>query len=57
VATNLGCFWPQQGFRKAPGTAIIEFIEPIPTGLHRTEFLRRLEKVIEDRTAELVAPA
>lgn len=57
VATNLGCFWPQAKFWKTPGTAIIEFLEPIPTGLHRTEFLTRLEQVIEDKTAELVAEA
>lgn len=57
VATNLGCFWPQQSFWKKPGTAVIEFLEPIPVGLHRTEFLERLERVIEDRTAELVAEA
>lgn len=57
VATNLGCFWPQQSFWKRPGTAVIEFLPPIPTGLKRTEFLTRLEKEIEDRTAELVAEA
>ena len=57
VATNLGCFWPQAKFWKKPGTAIIEFLPPIPTGLKRTEFLNRLEKAVEDRTAELVAEA
>ncbi len=57
VATNLGCFWAQQSFWKTPGTAVIEFLPPIPTGLKRTEFLTRLEQEIEDRTAELVAEA
>ena len=57
VATNLGLFWPQAKFWKTPGTAVIEFLAPIPTGLHRTDFLARLEQVIEDRTAELVAEA
>jgi 1-acyl-sn-glycerol-3-phosphate acyltransferase len=57
VATNLGCFWPQAKFWKKPGTAIIEFLPPIPTGLKRTEFLTRLETAVEDRTAELVAEA
>ncbi len=57
VATNLGCFWPQAKFWKTPGTAVIEFLDPIPTGLPRTEFPTRLEQVIEDRTAELVAEA
>jgi 1-acyl-sn-glycerol-3-phosphate acyltransferase len=57
VATNLGCFWPQQSFWKRPGTAVIEFLEPIPMGLDKDEFLARLEQVIEERTAELVAEA
>jgi 1-acyl-sn-glycerol-3-phosphate acyltransferase len=57
VATNLGCFWQQTSFWKKPGPAVIEFLPPIPTGLKRTEFLTRLEKAVEDRTAELVAEA
>ncbi|MBA4804420.1 MAG: 1-acyl-sn-glycerol-3-phosphate acyltransferase [Brevundimonas sp.] len=57
VATNLGLFWPQEAFRKTPGVATLEFLAPIPTGLPKDEFLARLEAVIEDRTAELVAEA
>jgi 1-acyl-sn-glycerol-3-phosphate acyltransferase len=57
VATNLGLFWPQEDFRKNPGTATVEFLQPIPTGLGRTEFMARLEAVIEARTAELIAEA
>jgi len=57
TATNLGLFWPGQSFRKRPGTAVLEFLEPIPPGLPRGEFLQRLEAAIEGRTAELVAEA
>jgi 1-acyl-sn-glycerol-3-phosphate acyltransferase len=57
VATNLGLFWPQEEFRKTPGTATLEFLDPIPTGLPKDEFLARLEAAIEGRTAELVAEA
>jgi 1-acyl-sn-glycerol-3-phosphate acyltransferase len=57
VATNLGLFWPQEDFRKTPGTATVEFLEPIPTGLGRTDFMARLEQAIEARTAELIASA
>jgi 1-acyl-sn-glycerol-3-phosphate acyltransferase len=57
VATNLGCFWPQESFWKTPGKAVIEFLEPIPVGLERGEFMARLEQAIEERTAELVAEA
>ena len=57
VATNLGLFWPEEKYEKHPGTATLEFLEPIPTGLGKAEFLERLETVIEGRTAELVAEA
>ena len=56
-ATNLGLFWPQEKYEKHPGTAIIEFLEPIPVGLERAEFMARLESVTEARTQELIAEA
>ena len=56
-ATNLGLFWPQEDYKKNPGTAIIEFLEPIPTGLGKDEFLKRLETAVETKTAELVGEA
>lgn len=57
VATNLGLFWPQEAYAKTPGLATIEFLDPIPTGLDKAEFMARLEATIEARTAELVAEA
>jgi 1-acyl-sn-glycerol-3-phosphate acyltransferase len=57
LATNLGLFWPQEAFEKRPGTATIEFLEPIPTGLDKEEFMVRLEAAVEARTAELIAAA
>ena len=51
VATNLGLFWPQQDFIKNAGRATVEFLDPIPTGLGRGEFLQRLESAIETRIA------
>lgn len=57
LATNLGLFWPREDFAKHPGTAVIEFLEPIPTGLDKDAFMARLESAIEARTAELVAEA
>ena len=57
VAANLGLFWPQEAFEKHPGTATLEFLDPIPTGLGKEEFLARLEAAVEGRTAELVAEA
>ncbi|MDY6922598.1 MAG: lysophospholipid acyltransferase family protein [Pseudomonadota bacterium] len=57
LATNLGLFWPQEAFEKRPGTATLEFLEPIPTGLPKEEFLARLEEAVEGKTAELIAEA
>jgi len=57
LASNLGLFWPREDYRKHPGTATLEFLDPIPTGLPKDEFLARLEAVVEDRTAELIAEA
>lgn len=57
VATNLGLFWEQVSFEKRPGTATIEFLDAIPTGLPKAEFLARLEAVVEGRSQELIAQA
>lgn len=57
LATNLGLFWPQEEFRKIPGTATLEFLDPIPTGLGKEEFMTRLEEAVESKTAELIAEA
>jgi len=57
LASNLGLFWPQEAYRKHPGTATLEFLAPIPTGLGKEEFLERLEAAVEGKTAELIAEA
>jgi 1-acyl-sn-glycerol-3-phosphate acyltransferase len=57
VATNLGLFWPQEDFKKNPGRATVEFLDPIEPGLGRGEFLARLEGAVETRTQELIAQA
>ncbi|MBS0470262.1 MAG: 1-acyl-sn-glycerol-3-phosphate acyltransferase [Proteobacteria bacterium] len=53
VALNSGVFWT--GFIKKPGTIVIEFLDPIPPGLSRREFMPRLEAAMEGATAKLVA--
>lgn len=57
VALNSGLFWPRRGILRRPGTVTIAFLEPIPPGLDKTEFMRRLQDQIETGTAELVAGA
>ncbi|NQY14202.1 MAG: 1-acyl-sn-glycerol-3-phosphate acyltransferase [Henriciella sp.] len=57
VATNLNCFWQQEEILKKRGTAVIEFLEPIPAGLPKEEAMARLTAAVETRSAELIAEA
>lgn len=54
VATNSGVHWPKHGFLRRPGTIVFEFLEPIPAGLKRAEFMRRLESDIETASSRLL---
>jgi 1-acyl-sn-glycerol-3-phosphate acyltransferase len=55
VATNSGAHWPAHGFPSKPGTIVFEYLEPIPPGLKRAEFMRTLSERIEARSIELLA--
>jgi 1-acyl-sn-glycerol-3-phosphate acyltransferase len=57
AASNLALFWSQEAWSKTPGTAVLEFLDPIPPGLDKDEFMARLEAAVETRTAELIAEA
>jgi len=57
VATNLNCFWQQEEIQKTPGTAVLEFLAPIPPGLSKDETMKRLKDAVETRSAELIAEA
>ena len=57
VALNSGLFWPRRTFMRYPGTLVVEFLDPIPPGLPRDEFLKRVESVIEEATNRIVAAA
>jgi len=54
MALNSGVFWPRRKFIKRPGTISVEFLPPIPPGLDRDEFLKRLEDELEAATERLV---
>ncbi|HKP78049.1 MAG TPA: lysophospholipid acyltransferase family protein [Phenylobacterium sp.] len=54
VATNAGVHWPAHGFLRRPGTIVFEYLEPIPPGLKRAEFMRVLQERIETRSMELL---
>ena len=57
VALNSGLFWPRRTFMRYPGTLVVEFLDPIPPGLKREDFLTRVESVIEGATNRIVAAA
>lgn len=55
VALNSGLFWGRRGFLRFPGTVRVELLDPIPPGLNRRVFFKRLRDDIETATAALVA--
>ncbi len=55
VATNSGVHWPRHGFLRKPGVIVFEYLEPIPPGLKRAEFMRLLEERIEPASLRLNA--
>ena len=57
LSLNSGIYWPRRSFLRYPGTIVVEFLEPIPPGLPRAEFRRRIEAVIEDASARLIREA
>jgi 1-acyl-sn-glycerol-3-phosphate acyltransferase len=57
VALNTGLFWPRRSLRRYPGTIIVEFLAPIPPGLPRKTFAKRLERAIETASDALILEA
>jgi 1-acyl-sn-glycerol-3-phosphate acyltransferase len=54
IALNSGLFWPRRTFMRYPGTLVVEFLDPLPPGLAKDEFLARVQGAIEEATARLV---
>ena len=57
VALNSGLFWPRRSLTRRPGTIVVEFLDPIPPGLPKAEFLKRLTEAIETASNRLLAEA
>ena len=57
VATNVGYFWPKRGVMRLPGTAVVEFLDPIEPGLPKAEFMAKLEEVVETASDALLEEA
>lgn len=56
IALNTGVCWPANGLLRRPGTVTIKVLPPIPAGLSREDFMRRLEDAIEGESQALLAP-
>jgi 1-acyl-sn-glycerol-3-phosphate acyltransferase len=57
AATNAGVFWGRRSLYRRPGTAVLEFLEPIPAGLPVPEFMGRIEAVVEANSDRLMREA
>ncbi len=57
IALNSGVYWKRKSQMRYPGTIIVEFLPPIPPGMHRKEFKTKLQEQIESATARLVEEA
>lgn len=57
LALNSGLYWPRRSLLRHPGTIVVEILPAIPPGLDRKEFRRRIEALIEAKSAALIAEA
>ena len=57
AATNVGVFWARRSPLRKPGTAVLEFLEPIPAGMELREFMTKIEDVIETNSDRLMREA
>jgi 1-acyl-sn-glycerol-3-phosphate acyltransferase len=53
VALNAGVFWGRRSPIKKPGKITLRFLEAIPAGLERSEFMKLLQDKIESACSEL----
>ena len=54
IALNSGLFWPRRTFMRYPGTLVVEFLDPLPPGLPKEEFIARVRTAIEEATGRIV---
>ena len=57
VACNVGVFWPRRGIYRKQGTAVIQFLDPIPANLPIGAFMERVERAVQARSIALMAEA
>jgi 1-acyl-sn-glycerol-3-phosphate acyltransferase len=54
AATNAGVFWGRRSWYRRPGTAVVEFLEPIAPGLPIAAFMAELEGRVEAASDRLM---
>jgi 1-acyl-sn-glycerol-3-phosphate acyltransferase len=57
IALNSGLFWPRRSILRLPGTVLVEVLDPIPPGLDRDVFFKRLQQGLETATTGLIEEA
>jgi 1-acyl-sn-glycerol-3-phosphate acyltransferase len=57
IALNSGLFWRRRSWWRSPGTVVVEFLDPLPPGLPKAEFLARLKDAIETASKRLLGEA
>ncbi|MCZ0811493.1 MAG: lysophospholipid acyltransferase family protein [Pseudomonadota bacterium] len=57
VAANVGLFWPRKGIMRKPGTAVVEFLPRLESGLEREVFMARLQDEVETGSNRLMREA
>ncbi len=53
IALNSGYFWPKRGFLKKKGHIVMERLPVIQPGLKEKDFMKKLERVIEDASLKI----
>jgi 1-acyl-sn-glycerol-3-phosphate acyltransferase len=54
VATNSGVHWPAHGILRRPGVIVFEYLEPLPAGMKRADFMRQMQERIEAASTALL---
>lgn len=57
IATNTGTVWPAHGIGFNPGVVVYEFLEPIPAGLKRGQFMSELVARVETASRAMLSPS
>jgi 1-acyl-sn-glycerol-3-phosphate acyltransferase len=55
VALNSGLVWPKSGFVGTDRRIVLEYLDPIPPGLPKKEFMKRLQTALDEATVRLMA--